>query len=331
MKQSLFRYILVIGLAAGLMPEALKAQDFHYSQYYAAPQTLNPALTGQFNGQYRVNLNYRSQWASIADPYRTGHVSFDMPLGERWAIGAAVLDQNAANGAYNTLNAVLSAAYDLPVGVDKYNHLVFGLQAGIINRSIDMGKLQFGDQYAFNGSSLPTTEVFDKTSRFLPEVNAGVLFYDGNPFKRFNYFVGATAFHLPEFNQSFSSNGNSPLYRRYLGHAGVRIKATRVLEVTPQIMGMYQNGSQEIIPGASIQYHLTEADVFLMAGVSYRLDDAVVPYAGLQFREYTLGLSYDVNSSDLDAASNSRGGFEISFSYIKKPKVAKPKFICPRI
>lgn len=333
MKQSLFRYVLGLSLSVVVLPFSLKAQDFHYSQYYAAPLTLNPALTGQFNGQYRANLNYRSQWTSIGNPYHTAHAAFDLPLSDKWSLGASILDQNAAGGAYNSLQAVVSASYDIALGVDKYNHLLLGIGAGINNRSFDPSRITFGDQYNIVTASVagPSAEVFDKTSKLVPEVNAGLLFYDGNPFRTVNYFVGATAFHLPEFNQNAVANTTSPLYRRYLVHGGVRIKATRALEVIPQAMGMYQNNAREIIPSLALQYHLPDADAFLIGGASYRIDDAIVPYAGIQYKEYSLGLSYDITLSDLNAANNSRGGLEISLIYIKKPKVARPKFICPRI
>ena len=61
------------------------AQDVHFSQYYAAPLTLNPALTGLVNGVFRASFNYRNQWFNIPTlntiaPYQTYQASFDMPL-----------------------------------------------------------------------------------------------------------------------------------------------------------------------------------------------------------------------------------------------------------
>jgi hypothetical protein len=60
----------------------VKAQDIHFSQYYASPLTLNPALTGLINGDFRAVANYRGQWFSIpttsaAAPYNTYQGSFD--------------------------------------------------------------------------------------------------------------------------------------------------------------------------------------------------------------------------------------------------------------
>ena len=60
--------------------------------------------------------------------------------------------------------------------------------------------------------------------------------------------------------------------------------------------------------------------------------DAIIPYVGLEFGEYHFGISYDVNISNLQPASNMRGGIELSLIYIKQPvnrdlkKLNCPKF-----
>src|SRR5438067_13574700 len=55
------------------------AQDIHYSQFYASPLTLNPALTGVNECNYRANAMYRNQWSSVSsNPYQTPSVSFDI-------------------------------------------------------------------------------------------------------------------------------------------------------------------------------------------------------------------------------------------------------------
>ena len=53
------------------------AQDPNFSQFFASPLTLNPALTGKFDGVYRVAGNYRDQWPTINNAFVTKTVSFD--------------------------------------------------------------------------------------------------------------------------------------------------------------------------------------------------------------------------------------------------------------
>ena len=66
------------------------------------------------------------------------------------------------------------------------------------------------------------------------------------------------------------------------------------------------------------------------AGLWYRLNDAIIPYVGLEFAGLRIGATYDINVSSLRTGSESRGGMEISLIYIKKPAGFKgipcPKF-----
>ena len=56
-----------------------KAQDPFFAQYYASPLQLNPAMMGIFQGQWRMNANYRQQWGGIFSeiPIQTIHAAFD--------------------------------------------------------------------------------------------------------------------------------------------------------------------------------------------------------------------------------------------------------------
>src|SRR5579863_8951550 len=87
-----------------------KAQDIHFSQYYASPLSLNPALTGNVNGVFRASFNYRNQWFNIPTlnsiaPYQTYQASFDMPLlrdrlgNDGFGVGAMFYNDKAGDGA----------------------------------------------------------------------------------------------------------------------------------------------------------------------------------------------------------------------------------------
>jgi len=60
------------------------------------------------------------------------------------------------------------------------------------------------------------------------------------------------------------------------------------------------------------------------------LTDAIIPYVGLDFNSFTLGLSYDVNISSLKTASQSMGGIEISLIYIKRHSDGRKGVPCPK-
>ena len=57
----------------------LNAQDPHFSQYYASPLYLNPAMTGMERDLY-FGMNYRTQWQSLDFPYKTYQFSMIHPV-----------------------------------------------------------------------------------------------------------------------------------------------------------------------------------------------------------------------------------------------------------
>ena len=65
-------------------------------------------------------------------------------------------------------------------------------------------------------------------------------------------------------------------------------------------------------------------------GSWYRLKDALIPYLGLEWNDFRLGATYDVNTSSLKTASQRRGGIEISLIYIKRHSDGRKDIPCPK-
>jgi hypothetical protein len=59
------------------------------------------------------------------------------------------------------------------------------------------------------------------------------------------------------------------------------------------------------------------------------MNDALIPYVGIEVKGLRIGASYDINSSSLKAATVSRGGSEFSLIYIKKSSQIK-SIPCPK-
>ena len=69
----------------------------------------------------------------------------------------------------------------------------------------------------------------------------------------------------------------------------------------------------------------------LYMGSWFRFGDALIPYLGLEYAGLHIGASYDVNTSSLKPASNTRGGMEVSLIYIKKAVDPNAKKLnCPK-
>ena len=105
----------------------LKAQDTHFTQYYASPFNLNPALTGLFDGSIRVWGNYRSQWSSVHKPYETydAGVDFTLPFkSDNFGIGIFALEDVSGNASLAVNKFALFGAYQKRFGPKKRKHIM---------------------------------------------------------------------------------------------------------------------------------------------------------------------------------------------------------------
>ncbi|HWC54182.1 MAG TPA: type IX secretion system membrane protein PorP/SprF, partial [Chitinophagaceae bacterium] len=72
--------LIVTLILCEALVSASNAQDPNFSQFFASPLTLNPALTGKFDGVYRVAGNYRNQWPTINNAFTTATASIDFGI-----------------------------------------------------------------------------------------------------------------------------------------------------------------------------------------------------------------------------------------------------------
>ena len=120
-----------------MIVQIVNAQDYHLSQYDAAPQYMNPALTGMYFNvkgiDYRITSDYRSQWRSLVrKPFVTASIGYDQKYRERFGVGGYVINSKAGTLGYYTFNAMLSAAYKIINNADNKHHLSVGLQMGLM-------------------------------------------------------------------------------------------------------------------------------------------------------------------------------------------------------
>ena len=315
----------------------LKAQiDPHFSQYYAYPLWLNPALTGVINGDSRVNANYKSQYANVGGSYNTSAISADFRPTDKLGLGINVLDQSAGSAGYNYFSAYGTLGYAISISNDGYKRLSFGVEAGIINRSFDPNKLQLGSQFNYDlgayDPSMSSGEIFSQTNSTIFDAGAGVFYYDGNPLNNANLFGGVSVSHLNRPTDPFAVEGNTSakLPIRYTLHAGVRIKAADFFDIIPHAIYIRQQEAQEKALGGYAEFKLQNGNG-LIGGMMYRFQDAAIANVGYHINSLIVGASYDFNTSTLNRATNTQGGIELSLSYVFKRHINEPEPICPRL
>ena len=118
---------------------------------------------------------------------------------------------------------------------------------------------------------------------------------------------------------------------RFYLHTGTRINITETVYLVPKALWMQQENFQELTLAIDAGFYLKSARLYLLSGMTYRNKDAAVFYIGAKKLNYIAKVGYDINISSLAPASTGRGGFEISFTYMKQKPKSKTEKICPRL
>lgn len=311
----------------------LNAQiDPHFTQYYAYPLWLNPAFTGAIDGNWRVTANYRNQLPGMISPLQTKGLSGDITLPKNIGIGLTVLNQSSGDGSYQYTSGYLSLSYQ--VRLAQYKFLRGGFQIGMLNRRVDPAKLQFGNQ--FNpaigyDATLPSNEIFTRQSATALDGSVGLMYFDGNPTKSFNPFIGVSLYHPSQPNTRFLSGTNEnrvPI--RYSIHGGIRFQLGGRAELIPHAVYLQQGNASELAGGMVCNVKIEEGKDLIVSS-TYRLNDALAPGIGLRVNGFTIGFSYDINMSQLKTSSMSNGGYELSISFTNQKKTPEARFVCPRL
>lgn len=301
-----------------------------------SPLNLNPANTGMFDGDYRINANHRNQWSSVTVPFTTYAISADAKnvLGHKpYSAGLQINQDRAGDSKFNTFQVNLSGAYALDLNGDSLNQLSFGTQLGITNKNLTYDPLQFDVQYdGFQyDASLPNQENFARASRVYANLGLGVGYFRKLDVRKVIQ-GGISAYNLLRPKQSFFNDDDVRLDVRYNFNINAEWKLADKWDLLPNVLLSSQGKYKELNLGANARYVLTDFMGMyraVWAGVFYRNKDATFISAGMYYDAWKVGISYDVNLSTLKPASNLRGGFEIGVQYIIK--FGKPQRVMHRI
>ena len=332
--------ILLLLLTLNLQPSTLHAQDIHFSQFSFSPANLNPAYTALFDGDVRFVANYRNQWFTVPVNYNTVSLSADMNLytlknHDKVGGGLTFYYDRAGDSKFTSLQALLAMSYVLNFGKDDKHSISAGFNVGIGNRSFQYQNLYFDNQY--NGDRydgrLGTGEDFPKTSFTYPDVNVG-LAYKIRLSERKNFTIGFAVHHLNQPQQSFFNDKQVRLNMRFVAHASLRWKVAKKWDLVPELIFQQQDTKHEVAFGLHTKAYLfkqKESQVCLNFGAYYRNNDAAYLLLGMDYNAWQVNLSYDINTSKFQRATNTYGAIEVSVIYIlaKVKKVNSFGKSCP--
>ena len=342
------KLVACLGISV-MTANALNAQDPHFSQFFASPLTLNPALTGKFNGTLRVAGNYRNQWPAVNNAFITSTISVDgnilqdrLPETDSWGLGIMAMSDKTASGILTSNFISLSTAYHKSLDEEGLNQLGVGFQGTYANKSLDGLRLNFQDGLQLDGTWLPSpTEPVNqkRVNANYFDMNAGVL-YNGSFTGNDNIYLGASLYHINKPKESFLGMDGIILPSRLTIHTGGYFPVANSPS-TLYFSALYasQATAHEIVFGGAWEVNVgtneqeKQTNVYFGSWARFNnVTDAIIPYIGLDYGSFNLGISYDVNVSAFKTASEGRGGIEISLIYIRKPTDGgrRREMPCPR-
>jgi type IX secretion system PorP/SprF family membrane protein len=304
------RYLLLIILAVftvNLTGYSQQEPQFSQSMFYGL--TLNPAVAGSENA-ICVTGALRSQWVGFTDidgnkvAPETFFVNIMAPIRVlRGGVSAQIMQDKI--GFEKTVSVKVGYAYQRNVGFGKMG---IGTQFEFNNRTIDFSKLNPAQEDPL------LNQIGSEESDMLIDFSLG--FYYKVPGA---YHFGISGLHLVQSRgkvlaESSSYDLKMKLDRTIILHGGYEFTFPR-------------NPDLEFHPYAVIRTNLSAVQIDLTgivkfkelfwAGAGYRLQDAVIFLAGVQYKDFKIGYSYDVNVSKL-AQPFGGGTHEVMLNYCFK-------------
>lgn len=326
---------------------SVTAQDPQFSQFYAAPLYLNPAMAGS-TGQARAGINYRNQWPAIDANFTTLSAYFDYFIEDyNSSVGMIITRDMEGLAGLRSLSVGLQYAYELQIN----KNLGFrpGVQVALYNRDINFDKLTFGDQFdPSTGDFLdqPTAETFNTNfSKTFVDLSFGGVFFTRTA------WLGVSAWHLTQPNQSIIDE-DAPLPVKLSVHGGFKF----YLKPGTVANGAYSRKGERSIAPAFQYRHQGKFDQ-LDLGLYFTAEPLVLGlwYRGVPFKNLgdfvnhesivlllgftrlgakdaiNIGYSFDYTISKLGTGSG--GAHELSLVYtwpMRNPrKPPKDKLIIP--
>lgn len=307
------------------------SQDFSFSQFYEKPLLRNPALAGIFEGDIRVAGIFRNQWPSITVPFKTGAASVEVKFpindyNDYLTIGVQATHDIAGDIKLKRTQMIPTLNYHKSLSSERDDYLSAAFSAGFVTSQFDPTQLKMNDQFV-NGSYNPNapTQVFTRTGFTYWDASAGLTYSSGFG-QDARYYVGAALFHVNKPKVAFyTNNTHAELNYKWGLNGGINMPTSDNNKLLLFADYFKQGGSQMFSGGAMYgtevsgdYYSDMEDNVVFYLGAFYRWNDAFVPVVKLDYHKFTLGVSYDVNTSKLKTASQWQGGLELSMTYRAK-------------
>ena len=334
MKNIFTNYKIFLSISACLLFVApnLQAQDIHFSQFNQAPLLINPALTGLFNGDQRAFVHYRNQWKEFA-PFKTYSLSVDAGLMKKKMkkkyIGAGLYIFQDIVGNSNMKTTQVHLSISSIIEINKEQAISAGLRGGFGQNTMDEDNLQWGTNYTSMGYMEGPSGEEGRFENFgFGDFSAGLTWNYGSSetnISKNNHFGAKAGIALFHINAPSQGEFEEKLKREFITHGSAYIGLGGTpLALLPSVIFILQGDLKQLHAGSMLRYMIREESRYTgflketsaSIGVFYRAGDAIIPAFRMEYGNYSIGISYDINTSPLKEASNGKGGMEISLRFV---------------
>ncbi len=318
-----WRLLILFGIVFRVT--GIQAQDVIYSQYYANPVYLNPALAGSKLNQ-RITLNYRNQWPGISKGYVSYCASWDQQFDRLSAgLGAIVNADIGGGGVYSRFSG--SGIYSYKLHASRNMEVNAAIQVGYMQYRLDWNKLVFADQIDIHTGNLEATQ-----EGLPPRLNIGNVDFSAGllaGYKQSLYF-GLAVNHLTRPDLAFYEGQSNRLKVRWTLHSGMLIdfyqgmqgEDLRNFSISPNIIYVQQGNFRQLNAGLYVNMFPFVAGLWLRH--TFGNSDAAIVLIGFQQKEYKIGYSFDCTVSRLTLHSG--GAHELSLAWLFPERLSPERF-----
>lgn len=305
-------------------------QDIHLTQYFIAPQTINPSAFGVINS-FEAGFQYKSQWNAFTKGFTTYSAFINRQITSNskeykgfYSAGLNFGYDKSGDGRLTTTSGSLPINYSLRI--NNHQFLTSGIAIGFAQKTLANPNQTWGSQ--FDGlnynSALPSENTSAQTIANI-DLGAGIALINKKNGKKFaastdpSNTIGLSVAHINKPKYSFYKNSNERLLMRFNLYESFNYCFNGVNSISPSLMIQYQGRATEAILGAMFQ-HKSGTESYITGakktssigfGAYYRFKDALAINAFAEVKKIMFGVSYDINTSTLQKTTKGKGGLEI--------------------
>jgi type IX secretion system PorP/SprF family membrane protein len=317
MRLKLYIFTLILYISGML---SAVAQDIAFSQYYANPLYLNPALAGSKICP-RMTLNYRNQWPGISKGFVSYSAAFDQNFQSlSGGLGIIAHADVAGGGALNTFSG--SAIYSYRLQATRSIVINAALQAGYLQYRLNWDKLVFEDQIVPG-----TGEIISSAETPPSRLSVGDIDFAAGFLAGYNerLYLGAAIHHITMPDMAFYVGNSNKMDMRITAHAGALIDIKQGMQggdiedlsFSPNLVYMQQGGFHQLNAGMYVNFFPFVSGLWFRH--NFENPDALIVLLGFQQARYKIGYSFDFTVSRISVRSG--GAHEVSLAW---------QFDCPR-